>query len=212
MINKDTQLFGSFSRFAGSRGCKFFNTAFAQLGINAIYKSFSVSDIARAVASARCLDFGGFAVSMPFKRTVLEYIDEVNEEVKIIGAANTIVNSRGTLKAYNTDYLAAQKVLVSTTQELYILGNGGYAAAVKHAATTLKKDFVIITRNNWNEIKKLKGKTIFNCTPVMDLEIHPSNEYIDCLIGTATGDLLASIQAKYQFELYTGIPYPEETL
>ena len=66
-INKDTKLYGSFSIKAGNNGCKTFNACFDHYEMNAIYKSFSVTDIKDAVLSAKTLGFSGFAVSMPFK-------------------------------------------------------------------------------------------------------------------------------------------------
>jgi len=44
---------------------------------------------------------------MPFKVEVLKHIDELSEEVEIIGSANTVVVNNKILKAYNTDYHAS---------------------------------------------------------------------------------------------------------
>ena len=64
-----------------------------------------------------------------------------------------------------------------------------------------------ITRSNWNELDKLKNSLIFNCTPVTNIEFNCSNEFIDCIIGTNTGNLFHLNQAMKQFEIYTGIKY-----
>ena len=48
---------------------------------------------------------------MPFKVEVLNYVDELSKEVKYIGAANTIINNNGHLKAYNTDWVGAYNYL-----------------------------------------------------------------------------------------------------
>ena len=90
MINKDTKLFGSFSRKAGSVGCKLFNTCFKFDDLNAIYKSFSVENISNAVKSAKCLNFSGFAVSMPFKTQIIPLLDEIDDIVKRTNSCNTV--------------------------------------------------------------------------------------------------------------------------
>jgi len=209
-INKDTSLYGSFSKEAGNTGCRIFNKAFQYYDLNCIYKSFSIENIKDALDAAKILNIKGFAISMPFKIEVINYVDELNFHVKKIGACNTIINNNGKLIAYNTDYLAAKQYLSTYIQEykqLYILGNGGYAQAVKYAATSLDINYNIITRNNWNMIPTLKDCIIYNCTPTNN-KIDQSNLYIDCLTITNTGKDLALIQASKQFELYTKRKFP----
>ena len=99
IINKDTKLFGSFSQNPGNRGCQIFNAAFRYHQIDAIYKSYQISDIKSAVEAARTLGFSGFAVSMPFKKNVLEHVDIHADTAILCGSANTIVESSGILQA-----------------------------------------------------------------------------------------------------------------
>lgn len=209
IIDKDTLIYGSFAKTAGNTGCIFFNSAFFRFKINAIYKSFPVNNIEKAILAARILNFKGFAITMPFKKDAINYVDELNNEVKEIGATNTILNNEGILRAYNTDYLAAKYFLEKNNKnkQLFILGDGGYAAAVKYAAKTLNINFNIINRKNWNEIIDIKDSVIYNCTPVSDIKFDNSNQFIDCLITSQTGKKLSKIQASYQFELYTGLKY-----
>jgi len=213
-IDKDTQIFGSFAKTAGNNGCKMFNAAFNYYRLNALYKSFSVNDICKAVESARILNFKGFAITMPFKKEVLKYVDELSDEVVEIGAANTVVNNDGILKAYNTDYMAAKEILyeyyqnISHDKLVIILGNGGYSIAVQYSAKILGLNYELINRKNWDEIKNIKDSIVFNCTPVENIDIHESNDYIDCLVTTETGKKLSLIQADYQFKLYTGLNFP----
>lgn len=205
MVNKDTLIFASFSKSAGNAGCVFFNNAFDRFGINAIYKSFSVNKIQDAVMAARTLGFAGFAISMPFKKDVVSLVDEVTTEVMNIGAANTVVNKNGVLTAYNTDYLAAMELLSwCKFKDLYILGCGGYSLAVQYAASLLGLRTKIIDRTQWDSIQYIRNSIIYNCTPAEITNINSSNEYINCLISSKTGERLSNIQASYQFSLYTG--------
>ncbi len=204
MINKDTLLFGSFSKNAGNTGCKMFNRIFEYHNIDAIYKSFSVDSIEDAMQSMRTLNIKGVGVSMPYKMEVLKYVDCVSPSARKIGAANTVINDRGLLSAYNTDYLAAKEMLFTEKDTyLYIIGNGGYSKAVQQAAITLDISYEIITRKNWGLLDQIKDSVIYNCTPVEHIEVDDSNVFIDCLINTFTGYKLATIQALHQFKLYT---------
>ena len=147
---------------------------------------------------------------LPFKKEVLNYVDIRSDVVKEIGAANTVINTDGYLSAFNTDFLAAKEFLSKyedSFNHLFILGNGGYASAVKHAAIQLGFVFTFITRENWDEVSKIKNSLIYNCTPVMN-SVDSSNEYIDCLVSTETGKQLGLIQASHQFLLYTGKELP----
>jgi len=209
-INRETEIYCSFARNSGNVGCQIMNTAFYYYGLNKIYKSFSVDDIDHAVLSARTLNFSGFAITMPFKEEVLNHVDEMSEEVTRIGAANTVINDGGNLIAYNTDYLAALKYLdnFSGYENLYILGNGGYAKAVKCAAEKLGFDCINIVRQNWDTLDKIENSIVYNCTPVENIQLKDGNRFIDCIVKTETGRQLAKLQASYQFELYTGLEFP----
>ena len=151
---------------------------------------------------------------MPFKIEVLKYVDEVNDEVKEIGAANTIINTSGILRAYNTDIYAANKAIkmgmgIFAGNELYIIGNGGYSKAVQYSAKNLNISFNIVTRENWNELENIKGAIIYNCTPVENLhkKLDAANFFVDCITTTEWGKRLSLWQASKQFEMYTGIEY-----
>ena len=209
MINKDTEIYCSFAKKAGNIGCQLFNSSFNYYGMDKIYKSFSVNNICDAVNAVKTLDIKGFAVTMPFKTDVLDYVDYMSNGVKTIGAANTIINNDGILTAYNTDYNAAKEVLNECLGiDLYILGDGGYSKAVKQAAKEIGHRPIIITRKNWNDIEDIKNSIIYNCTPLENIKINNSNQFIDCIVSTETGRRLSWIQASHQFKLYTGKELP----
>jgi len=209
-INKDTEIYCSFAKKAGNTGCQMMNSAFYYYKLNKIYKSFSVDDIKDAVSAVKTLNIKGFAITMPYKRDIIKYVDEVDDTINNIGAANTVINNDGVLKAYNTDYLAAKEYLNSlqTKNEIYILGNGGYAAAVKQAANDLNLEWTLITRHVWTMIKDIKNGVVYNCTPVQNIKVDDSNIFVDCLVTTNTGYKLATMQAAHQFKLYTGLKFP----
>lgn len=211
MITKDTVICCSFSSYPGNFGCNFFNKAFQAQKLNFIYKAFAVNNIEKALDAMRTLNFRGAGVSMPFKKECLKYVDAVNHNAAEIGAANTIVNDDGKLTAYNTDWIAATHMIENHNPKcVFILGNGGYAQAVKYACIKKNLDYQIIERNNWVQVNYLRNEFIYNCTPLEKLKFHDSCTFIDCIIGTTTGDWLAKVQAQFQFSLYTGHFYKEE--
>jgi len=201
IVNKDTKLYGSFSSNPGNNGCIFFNTRFQQEGINAIYKSFYSDNILSSVIAAKILKFKGFAVSMPFKAEVLKHVDEVDFAAKIIGAANTVVNKDGFLKAYNTDWMGVYNYLSLLTkpEQLYILGNGGFGKAVEYACIQLSIPCRFILRAEWDKVPNLDGM-VFNATPV-DVEVRGTlidgRPFVE-----GQGRMIADLQAEEQYKIY----------
>jgi shikimate 5-dehydrogenase len=211
LISKDTKIYCSFSKNAGNKGCKFFNPAFYKYNINAIYKAFSVDNIDDALNCAKFLKFNGCGIAMPFKKRAFELVDEKDISATNSKSVNTIVfdYNSNKLKGYNTDYYATEKLLENHIKhkKIYILGNGGLCSSVKAKSKEMGFDIINITRNDWHKIQELKNSLIFNCTPVTNIILDKSNIFIDCIIGSFTGDLFHQHQSRKQFEIYTGIKY-----
>jgi shikimate dehydrogenase len=133
-INKDTQLCMSLAGRPGNFGTRFHNFLYRELGLNFIYKAFTTHDIGSAIAGIRALGIRGCAISMPFKEACIEYLDELDPSAKGIMSVNTIVNTAGYLKAYNTDYTAVSELIRSSgippSVDFVLLGSGGMAKAV----------------------------------------------------------------------------------
>ena len=111
------------------------NSAFEATGINGVYLAWEVevSDLAETVANIRRYQMFGINLSMPYKEEVIPYLDELSDEVRLIGAVNTVVNQNGNLIGYNTDGKGFFKSLPSFTilgKKMTLLGAGGAAKAV----------------------------------------------------------------------------------
>lgn len=211
MIDENTKLYASFAAKAGSFGCKMHNFGFKWHGLNAIYKSFSASSIRPCLEAMRTLGIPGAGVTMPFKEAIIPHLDRLSPEAKQVQAVNTVVNSDGVLKGYNTDCMSAEERLRGYHHsEVVILGRGGYARAVAYAAKQLGKSTYTVTKDNWGELSTMQYRLIYNCTPVDGISPHRSNEFIDCLITTKSGMSLAVAQGAIQFKLYTGLDFPKQ--
>lgn len=195
-INKDTKLFGSFSSNPGNNGCKFFNSEFKRNGIDAIYKSFIGLDAEDVFNAAKILGFSGYALSMPLKIDIINFLDNLDIHAREIGAVNTVVLENGIYKGYNTDWLGVRRYLVENkVKGLSIVGNGGFSRAIQYCCKKENIDFDIYTRANLDELSNAPYIT-FNATPadvVCDIDGRPSS---------ATGKLIAKYQALEQYKLY----------
>lgn len=142
----------SLSARPSNNGTRFHNYLYDQLGLNWIYKAFAPTDLAQAIAGVRGLGIRGCAVSMPYKEDVIALVDEMDPSAKAIDSVNTIVNTDGHLKAYNTDYTAIEQLLrshaVPVGYSVLVQGAGGMAkatvAALRDAGFT---DVTVIARN-----------------------------------------------------------------
>ena len=98
-------------------------------------------------------DFKGINVTIPYKKDVIPYLDEMDESAKAIGAVNTIINVDGKLKGYNTDfggflYMVKAHNVHMEGKKVLIIGNGGACAAVKAVCKHENaKDIVIVSKS-----------------------------------------------------------------
>lgn len=81
-------------------------------------------------------EFAAINVTIPYKKDVIPYLDEMDEHAKAIGAVNTIVNTNGKLKGYNTDftgflYMVKKHNVHMANKKVLIIGNGGASAAIQ---------------------------------------------------------------------------------
>lgn len=96
----------------------------------------------------------GLNVTIPYKESVVPFLDEVDPVAEAIGAVNTITFKDGKTKGYNTDITGFEeslsKFLKKTNQTpkgALILGSGGAAKAISYSFTQSKLPFKIISRD-----------------------------------------------------------------
>ncbi len=123
----------------------------------------------------------GLAVTIPYKQSVIPYLDLLDDEAKKIGAVNCIQFSNGKLKGYNTDVigfeLSFKPLLQASHQKALVLGTGGAAKAIMYVLNKLEIPYMLVSRKSngakgvigYEDISESLMEThsiIINCTPV----------------------------------------------
>ena len=126
-------------------------------------------------------DLQGLAVTIPYKESVIAFLDEVQEDAKKIGAVNCIKITANKLTGYNTDHIGFERSLKPLLQlhhrKALVLGSGGSSKAVQYVLDKLNISFLVVTRNNIpangfinydtiDERIMYEYPLIINCTPV----------------------------------------------
>lgn len=121
-------------------------------------------------------EMGGLNVTIPYKQTVLPYVDVISDEVQEIGATNTLVNRNGTIYAYNTDMFGFMYMMQTSDidvqgKKCIVLGSGGGSLAIVAGLKRLgAASCVRISRSSEDNYENISrhydAEIIVNCTPV----------------------------------------------
>lgn len=121
-------------------------------------------------------DLRGLNVTIPYKRDVIPFMDELSDEARAVGSVNTIVFRDGKKIGHNTDvfgvmYMARRTGIDCKGKKVVIFGSGGASAAVIRAAEKMgAREIVIVSRtgkNNYENLHLHKDADILvNATPV----------------------------------------------
>lgn len=161
----------------------YFKKKFINEGIKDVtYENFDIEDISLFPSIIRnTKDLKGMNVTIPYKESVIPYLDKLNQKAKAIGAVNTIkITNKGKLVGYNTDCYgfknSIQPYLSKMHKSALILGTGGASKAVIYTLQKLgikcnyvsrtKSSKVCFTYSDLNEDVIKEHLVIVNCTPV----------------------------------------------
>ena len=125
-------------------------------------------------------DLKGLNVTIPYKETVIPFLDKLSKKAVVIGAVNTIkITKKGKLKGYNTDYYGFKKSLEPLLEphhkKALILGTGGASKGVAYALDELGIFYTFVSREakeNVIDYNRINATTfdnyqiIINSTPV----------------------------------------------
>ena len=120
-------------------------------------------------------DFDGLNVTIPYKKEVLQYLDEVDELASRLGSVNTVVKRSGKLYGHNSDYFGFRSLLERTGidvsgKKVLVLGSGGASVTVVAVLEDQGAAPVVISRtgeNNYDNLDRhADAAMIVNTTPV----------------------------------------------
>jgi shikimate dehydrogenase len=134
-ISGETKLIGFFgSTYRTSKMYAVYNAALEALGLNYLYVPFVVQDLQKAVEGMRHLGIAAAGVTIPYKLSIIPFLDELDAEAKLVGAVAVVVNRDGKLIGGTTDGQGALKALEERTsvegKKIVLLGAGGAARAI----------------------------------------------------------------------------------
>lgn len=136
-INADTLCLGLIGNpIRHSLSPQLHNAVFKKLGLNAVYIPLAVENtkLEQALYGLQSLGFRGINVTIPFKESVVKYMNELSAEAWDCGAVNVIHFDQGKMIGHNTDGQGLIKSLqlegVDLQHKALILGAGGAARSI----------------------------------------------------------------------------------
>jgi shikimate dehydrogenase len=179
---------------------------------DADYQFFEIDDIRTFPEIIKLMPkLYGLNVTIPYKSSIIPYLQEMDERAKRIGAVNTIqFLPNGLLKGWNTDYLGFRDSLLPLLKPHHttalIFGDGGASKAIQVVLRDLSIAYTVISRNGDTPYKDVDAGMIkehlllINCTP---LGMHPDTKScVDIPFEAITSSHL----------VYDLVYNPEETL
>jgi len=179
----------------------FFDEYFKKNYVDAAFINLEIPTV-DAVIEVFKKDISGLTVTIPYKETVIPFLDEITSEAKEIGAVNVIQFKDGKRIGHNSDaYGFKQSIkpfLTNLHERALILGTGGASKAVAHVFKSIGIDVIFCSRNPsgpkefsydlLNEHMVNACKVIVNCTPIGTFP--NNNESIDFPFQFLTKDHL----------------------
>ena len=161
-------------------------------------------------------DFTGLNVTIPYKKTVIPFLDELSDTARRLGAVNTVVRQGDRLLGHNTDYfgfasMVSESGLSPKGKKCLVLGSGGASATVCAVLEELGAQVVVISRRGENHYGNLSihgdAAILVNTTPVgmypdtlvspVDLGLFPNLEgVLDLIYNPARTQLLMDAESR----------------
>lgn len=178
---------------------RYFSDKFSALGLtDHRYDLFPLDAIDDLPALVRAHpDLHGLNVTIPYKRSVMDLLDDVDPQAAAVGAVNTIDLRGGRRIGYNTDVYGFRSTLLPLLGEerprALVLGSGGACRAVGYVLRELGIRFRVVSRSlergdlTWDQLDPILLKAcplIINTTP---LGTHPNVHELPALPLTALG-------------------------
>ena len=152
-------------------------------------------------------EFNAVNITIPYKETVIPYLDFLSDVAKRIGAVNTVVNKNGKLYGYNTDYYGMKAILEKTgieikNKKVMILGTGGTSKTARVLTKDLgASEIIVVSRQKKESFITYEEAVSEHRDANVIINTTPSGMYPDCdskpIDISAFKDLEGVIDAVY---------------
>src|SRR2546428_6002257 len=153
------------------------NAAFKALGMPHRYATREVSPdrLTDAVTLLRTADVLGANVTIPHKESAVRLVDDATDEVRAMGALNTIVRRGSRLAGANTDVAGFEAALAADGRDLLsgeavlLLGAGGAARACAYALLRRRNEVLVANRSSERLealVRTIEVDAVVNATPL----------------------------------------------
>ena len=165
---------------------------FEQLNIDATYELLEcdVEGLKYYIDELRKGNYNGFNVTIPYKKTVMSLLDEIDDKALKIGSVNTVYVKDGKVIGTNTDYDGFLKTLEYydvkvANKNCYVLGTGGASLAISAVLKDLGGNVTFVSRTpkeniiSYDELANKEIDILVNTTPVgmyPNIDASPVNE------------------------------------
>ena len=130
------------------------NAAFKELDMDSEYRVYEIPEpqFGDFLGTVKHDPINGLSVSLPYKEAIMDHLNVADDDVKAIGACNTVHNKGGILYGYNTDYLGANMALQEEVENLKgsricVMGAGGAARAIVYGLKKEGAEVFIVNRS-----------------------------------------------------------------
>ena len=132
-------------------------------GINAIYEKLQLNEdeLEQIILQVKEKKINGINVTVPFKKAVIPYLDELSIEAESTQSVNTICLKNNRVIGHNTDIIGFQTSIKSSkynleNKEILILGAGGVVPSVIYALTKMKPSKIMISNRTKEKAENIK--------------------------------------------------------
>jgi shikimate dehydrogenase len=165
----------------------FFERYFSENDIDAQFHNFELAAI-EDISGVFEQQISGLSVTIPYKESIIPFLDDLSIEAKVIGAVNCIQFKDGQKVGHNADAYGFQQsikpFLTNQHERALIIGTGGASKAIAYVLKNLGIDVLFISRDpkqdkhfsyaEINDHMLNACKLLVNCTPVGTLDYKDS--------------------------------------